>query len=226
MIQQSKRSGSGSRLGRSSLGPELASKPIRPVSGVAGDRLLSRGLTTGEHAATLKGVRNAGSTMHGLNKAATSMMQQANSMPVASGNLAPTQQLKNHKLRKQDEGFESLPEDFKLDLELEDAEKCFSCHKTLARKFGGIMKKGRHHCKRCARTVCDRCRQNKRRLSKQDKQEQLVCDQCDFELGNPQAFQLRDRIRGMQDQVTAQLTQRNTQLDKEARVYRDTKRDL
>jgi len=88
------------------------------------------------------------------------------------------------------------------------------------------MKKGRHHCKRCARTVCDRCRQNKRRLSKQDKQEQLVCDQCDFELGNPQAFALRDRIRTMQDQVSAQLTQRNTQLDKEARVYRDTKRDL
>lgn len=30
----------------------------------------------------------------------------------------------------------------------------------------------------------------------------------------------------MQDQVTAQLSQRNSQLDKEARVYRDTKRDL
>ena len=72
MIQQ-KRSGSGSRLGRSSVGPELAIKPVRPMSGAAGDRLLSRGLTT--NAATLKGVRNAGSTMHGLNKGATSMMQ-------------------------------------------------------------------------------------------------------------------------------------------------------
>ena len=86
-------------------------------------------------------------------------MQQANSMPLNGGRLIlqPTQ-LKNHKLRKQDEGHEGLPEEFKLDLELEDAEQCFSCHKALARKFGGIMKKGRHHCKRCARTVCDRCR--------------------------------------------------------------------
>jgi len=97
--------------------------------------------------------------MHGSAKGgAISMMQQASSMPVASGAILPSQQLKNHKLRKQDEGFESLPEDFKLELELEDAAKCFSCHKTLAKKFGGIMKKGRHHCKRCARTVCDRCR--------------------------------------------------------------------
>ena len=80
-------------------------------------------------------------------------------------------QPKNHKLRKQDEGYENLPETFVFDRELEGAEKCFSCHKALAKKFGGIMKKGRHHCKRCGRTVCDRCRQNKRRLSKTDKSE-------------------------------------------------------
>jgi len=43
--------------------------------------------------------------------------------------------------------------------------------KPLAKKFGGIMKKGRHHCRRCGRTVCDRCRQNKKKIAKQDKQE-------------------------------------------------------
>jgi len=82
------------------------------------------------------------------------------------------------------DGLEWLPEEYTCEFEIEDAEKCFSCHKTLAKKFGALTKKGRHHCKRCARTVCDKCRQNKRRLAKNDKAEYLVCDQCDFELGN------------------------------------------
>jgi hypothetical protein len=32
------------------------------------------------------------------------------------------QQMKSHKVRKQEEGYEGLPEEFKNDLEIEDAE--------------------------------------------------------------------------------------------------------
>jgi predicted RNA-binding Zn-ribbon protein involved in translation (DUF1610 family) len=74
--------------------------------------------------------------------------------------------------------------EFTFTAEIQNAEKCFSCHKSLAKKFGALMKKGRHHCKRCGNTVCDRCRQNKRMLSQTDKTEYLVCDQCDFQIAN------------------------------------------
>ena len=151
---------------------------------------------------------------------------QNSSMSMAGLQGTQLLQARNFKLRKQDEGLEGLPEEFKLELETEDAEQCFSCQKALAKKFGGIMKKGRHHCRRCARTVCDRCRQNKRRLSKNDKQEQLVCDQCDFEIGNYLVALINDNIQRMQENVTQQVVVRNQQLDKEVRLYRETKKDL
>ena len=50
------------------------------------------------------------------------------SMPIGHHNLvsgnAPNAsgQIKSHKIRKQEEGFEGLPDDFKNDLEIEDAE--------------------------------------------------------------------------------------------------------
>ena len=138
----------------------------------------------------------------------SSMHVQSSSMsPMAGAGLQAGQPaLRNYKLRRQDEGLDGLPESFSFDGRgIEDAEQCFSCHKTLARKFGGIMKKGRHHCRKCGRTVCDRCRQNKRRLAKGEKKEEQVCDQCDFEIGNYQMFHLIERMTGMQTQMHAQV---------------------
>jgi hypothetical protein len=64
------------------------------------------------------------------------------------------------KIRRNEEGIEGLPENANPinEKEFEEADSCFSCKKALAKKFGGLRKKGRHHCRRCGRTVCDRCR--------------------------------------------------------------------
>ena len=40
------------------------------------------------------------------------------------------------------------------------------------------------HCKRCSKSVCDTCSQNKRRLSRKDKKEYRVCDRCDTIIDN------------------------------------------
>lgn len=66
----------------------------------------------------------------------------------------------NIKQRKNDEGYDGLPEDYEPidEKNFEEADSCFLCFKKLAKKFGGLRKKGRHHCRKCGRTVCDRCR--------------------------------------------------------------------
>ena len=71
-------------------------------------------------------------------------------------------QLSKQKLQslKKEEGLDGLPIKFppKEEKDFEDAESCFSCQKELKKNFGKITGKGRHHCRRCGRTVCDRCR--------------------------------------------------------------------
>ena len=71
------------------------------------------------------------------------------------------------KYKKADEGVEGLPVDAKpvKESDYEEADSCFSCSKTLSKSFGALMKKGRHHCRRCGRTTCDRCWRNEKRLS-------------------------------------------------------------
>jgi hypothetical protein len=82
------------------------------------------------------------------------------------------------KIKKNEEGFEGLPDDCETvdEKNFDNEDQCYLCLKALAKKFGGLRKKGRHHCRKCGRTVCDRCRQNRKRISKNDKNEYLVCD--------------------------------------------------
>ena len=79
---------------------------------------------------------------------------------------------------KREEGLEGLPEERKLvdEKDFENADSCFSCQKELKKNFGKLTGKGRHHCRRCGRTVCKRCWQNSMRISKSDKQAHNVCD--------------------------------------------------
>lgn len=82
------------------------------------------------------------------------------------------------KYKKNEEGFEGLPDEFHpvTEQDFEEADSCFSCNKQLSKKFGALTKKGRHHCRRCGRTVCDKCRKNEKRLSKNDKKDYPICD--------------------------------------------------
>lgn len=77
------------------------------------------------------------------------------------------------KFKRTEEGFEGLPEEYApaLQSDYEEADSCFSCSKPLKKKLGAFTKQGRHHCRRCGRTVCSRCWGNKLRISKSDKQE-------------------------------------------------------
>jgi hypothetical protein len=42
----------------------------------------------------------------------------------------------------------------------------------------------RHHCRKCNKSVCNQCSNNKRKLSKQNDQLLRVCDFCDTQLSN------------------------------------------
>ncbi len=92
------------------------------------------------------------------------------------------------KINRKEEGVEGLPEEYKPASEKEEASSCFSCNKILKKKLGALTKSGRHHCRRCGKTVCDRCWKNYLRISKSDKQDYQVCDCCDFEITNYQTF--------------------------------------
>lgn len=63
------------------------------------------------------------------------------------------------KFKRNEEGLEGLPDDYEVmkEKDFEESDECFSCQANLAKNFAGI-RKGRHHCRRCGRTVCDRCR--------------------------------------------------------------------
>lgn len=104
------------------------------------------------------------------NKLKHSSSQSVFGLSTASNSLQASSKLKA-KLRKNEEGLDGLPDDFEVvaEKDFEEADECFSCKKQLAKKFGGLRKKGRHHCRKCGRTVCDKCRQNKKKVSKNDK---------------------------------------------------------
>ena len=50
--------------------------------------------------------------------------------------------------------------------------------------FNKIKGINRHHCRKCHRSVCTQCSNNKRKLSKKDDTLFKVCDFCDTQLSN------------------------------------------
>ena len=53
-----------------------------------------------------------------------------------------------------------------------------------------------HHCRMCARTICDYCGLQ-RRLSQEDPDKYHCCNECDFEISNPH---LKVNLKQMQEQ--------------------------
>eukprot|EP00347_Sterkiella_histriomuscorum_P006113 403354017 len=132
------------------------------------------------------------------------------------------------KVKKQEEGFEGLPQQAKImkEDEFEQSDSCFSCQKSLKKKLGALMKKGRHHCRRCGRTVCDKCWQNQKRISQSDKTVYQVCDQCDFEISNFHLFQVLDKVKSLQQDMNQALLKKNQTLEQEIKAYKEQRKDL
>ncbi|CDW80664.1 fyve zinc finger family protein [Stylonychia lemnae] len=127
------------------------------------------------------------------------------------------QNARSGKFKRAEEGLEGLPMDAKpaQESDYENADSCFSCEKELAKSLGLMRKKGRHHCRRCARTVCNNCWKNERRISQNDKKTYKVCDQCDFELSNYQLLAVLDQIQFKEKTMQSVLEKKNEVLDEE-----------
>ena len=109
------------------------------------------------------------------------------------------------KAQKAEEGLEGLPEEFEIktekNKEFNNSSTCESCGKNLNKKLVGIFSSSsRHHCRRCGKTVCDRCWKNLKRLSKKDSNYHNVCDQCDFEISNYHVYEIFEKIKEKQQQ--------------------------
>lgn len=52
------------------------------------------------------------------------------------------------------------------------------------RDFNKLKRIDRHHCRKCYRSVCDKCSMSRRKLSKACKDPHRVCDYCDTQLSN------------------------------------------
>lgn len=79
--------------------------------------------------------------------------------------------------------FNSLADDANLPEMLKDGDKeawnlktyCELCDRTFS-KLKGIS---RHHCRKCNKSVCQQCSNNRRKLAKSDETLFRVCDYCD-----------------------------------------------
>ena len=58
------------------------------------------------------------------------------------------------------------------------------CEALFTQKLRLINRNPIRHCKKCARSICEVCSDQKRQLSKDNPEKFRVCDLCDFEMDN------------------------------------------
>ena len=106
----------------------------------------------------------------------------------------------------------NLADDHNLPEELDELNKgqfnnrnfCELCDRNFA-KYKGI---NRHHCRKCFRSVCQKCSNSKRRLAKNDDTLQRVCDFCDTQLLNAKLEQNQIAIlKAQEEQMEMYMTQ-------------------
>lgn len=85
---------------------------------------------------------------------------------------------------------------------------------------------GKHHCRRCGRTVCTRCWNNLKRLCKDDPGCHKVCDNCDFEISNYQMEPLFKQILKNQQQTSDVLAKKLEQEENDLKAQRDQRKSL
>ena len=111
----------------------------------------------------------------------------------------------------------NLPDDIEDESEAREAfhegKACELCEKTF-NKIKGI---GRHHCRKCYKSVCQQCSSQKRKLAKNIDTLFRVCDYCDTQLSN---YKLE------QNQVTIlKAQQEQMQMYMEQLQYLDSQKD-
>lgn len=80
-----------------------------------------------------------------------------------------------------------LADDANLPEEFTSEEKKFNLMnycELCDQQFSKLKGISRHHCRKCNKSVCQQCSNNKRKLAKQDETLYRVCDQCDTILSN------------------------------------------
>lgn len=88
-----------------------------------------------------------------------------------------------------DQAYDNLPIKFDVDAIEKKRNPTPNCQLCLAVFTGGLGKNPIRHCKRCAKSVCEVCSLSRRVLSRSDKEQHRVCDQCDTEMDN---FKLKE----------------------------------
>jgi hypothetical protein len=97
-----------------------------------------------------------------------------------------------------------------IEEEFHEEKACEFCQVT----FGKLRGISRHHCRRCFKSVCDKCSNNKRRIYRNSEKEYRVCDFCDTQISN---FRLEESqeslLKAQADQMKIYISQL-TMLDK------------
>lgn len=134
---------------------------------------------------------------------ATSPAAKAKASPMSTTPKPP-------KNNKEGEGFDYLPETFQVKQKgdyhnLDNCEFCF-------RNF--TFRQPRHHCRKCAKTVCERC-SVKRRLSKCDGELHYCCFECEFTIINQRNYEALDKAKKAQKDMLESLTNTLTKADED-----------
>lgn len=82
---------------------------------------------------------------------------------------------------------DKLPDNFdKKAVKRNPCEACMLCENIFTKKFAILNRNPIRHCKRCGKSICEVCSDQKRILSKADPTPFRICDLCDFEMDNNQ----------------------------------------
>ena len=120
-----------------------------------------------------------------------------------------------------DEHLKHLPKKFNPDnVKRTTMEYCLLCEAVFT---GALGKNPVRHCKRCGKSICNVCSENRRQLSQDDTNSYRVCDKCDTELDN---FRLKSNHAEVVKQQMSKMdfiTRQVEQLDSEKHDDHDVK---
>ena len=66
------------------------------------------------------------------------------------------------------------------------ADNCMLCDALFTTKMRLLNRNPIRHCKKCGKSICEVCSDQKRQLSSQATEKYRICDLCDFEMDNEQ----------------------------------------
>ena len=89
-------------------------------------------------------------------------------------------------------------------------DNCMLCEQPFTKALTLLNRNPVRHCKKCAKSICEVCSENKRQLSKNDPEKYRVCDQCDFDMSN---WKLKDNLMEVQTITLEKLEMLNSHIE-------------